>query len=155
VAVTGSDPVAHHASRSETGIVLQSEAAIDNASLAGARRVEPISMPELGIVTRSEGDAAIRLMISGEIDGDTAAQLVAATEETLACHRASQVIIDLAAVTFLDSAGLRTLLTAQRVASEHGTALRIDNAGGAVLRVLEVTGLLAILDGPEQYPKGV
>jgi anti-anti-sigma factor len=61
------------------------------------------------------------------------------------------VIIDLGAVTFLGSSGLRALLTAQRVAGEHDAALTVQNARGIVLHVLTISGLLMILDGHDPY----
>ncbi len=66
-------------------------------------------------------------------------------------RRPAQVIIDLGGVTFLGSSGLRALLTAQRVASEHDATLTVHRAHGTVLQVLTISGLLKVLDGHEPY----
>jgi anti-anti-sigma factor len=107
--------------------------------------------PRLGFTSRPYDDGSLRLAVAGELDMDTVGQLGAAVDEALTAHRPTQMIIDLGAVTFLGSSGLRALLTAQRMAGERGAALRIENARGAVLRVLSVTGLLGILDGHDPY----
>lgn len=102
-------------------------------------------MTNFAITTRDVGDGAVRLLISGEIDMATAEQIPAATEEVLA-GRPTRIEVDLAGVGFLDSSGLRHLLTAHRIAADNGTDLRLVNVTGAPLRVLTLTGLLDILD---------
>jgi anti-sigma B factor antagonist len=112
-------------------------------------RADPMREDHLAISV-SGSDGVVRLAVGGEIDMDTTAQLSEAVRSALSCHPA-QVIIDLAAVTFLGSSGLRALLTAQRVASENDASLTVQNARGVVLQVLTISGLLVILDGHEPY----
>jgi anti-sigma B factor antagonist len=50
------------------------------------------------------------------------------------------VVIDLAAVEFIDSSGLRSLLGASRRAHERGTVVVLRNASSGVLRLLSITG---------------
>ena len=50
------------------------------------------------------------------------------------------IVIDLRDVDFIDSSGLRTLLTATRRAQRHDTCVRLRNVGAAVRRMLEITG---------------
>ena len=60
-------------------------------------------------------------------------------------------MIDLSQVTFMDSSGLRVLLTAHRRAEEAGRGFALVKGGDTVSRLLEVTGLserLELLDEP-------
>jgi anti-anti-sigma factor len=107
-------------------------------------------LDELAITSETNSDDTVRLLVAGEIDIDTTAQFSEAVRAVL-LSRPAQVIIDLGGVTFLGSSGLRALLTAQRVASEHDAALTVQNARGIVLQVLTISGLLMILDGHEPY----
>jgi anti-sigma B factor antagonist len=50
------------------------------------------------------------------------------------------IVLDLDDVDFIDSSGLRTLLTATRRAGERGTVVRLRNVGTTVRRMLEITG---------------
>ena len=54
---------------------------------------------------------------------------------------AGVVLLDLSAVTFCSSSGLRVLIQASQHAAETGVELRIIGAGRPVLRPLQVTGL--------------
>jgi anti-anti-sigma factor len=49
----------------------------------------------------------VPLVLSGEVDLSTAEQITDATEKRPHTERPAEVLIDLAAVTFLDSTGMR------------------------------------------------
>ena len=76
----------------------------------------------------------------GDIDMATAQEfddrLVAATRD----HPDSLIIVDLAEVGFIDSSGLRVLITAARAAQADGGRLRLRPGRPAVQRVFEVSG---------------
>lgn len=74
-------------------------------------------MNDFAIAILNNGDGTARLVITGEIDMANAEQIPAATEKALAEHPA-RILIDLAAVSFLDSSGIRNLLTAHRIAAD-------------------------------------
>ena len=80
------------------------------------------------------------IRISGDLDIDTC---VAASELIRAeiAPPAGVVLLDLSAVTFCSSSGLRVLIQASKHAAEAGVELRIIGAGRPVLRPLQVTGL--------------
>jgi len=50
------------------------------------------------------------------------------------------VVIDLAAVEFIDSSGLRSLLAASRRAQERSTVVVLRNPSAGVKRLLSITG---------------
>jgi anti-anti-sigma factor len=105
------------------------------------------TMIHLDISARRLSDGSTCLTVSGEIDSATADELLEAAENAAAADDHPDVVVDLTGVTFLDSAGIRTLLMARRTAAQHGAVLRVTGAGGHVRKVLTVTGVLDILTG--------
>jgi anti-anti-sigma factor len=53
---------------------------------------------------------------------------------------AEPLVIDLANVSFIDSSGLRSLLSASRRARERASDVTLRNVGPEVLRLLQITG---------------
>lgn len=91
---------------------------------------------------------------SGEIDIASAPALDAALAEA-ADDADGPVAVDLRAVTFMDSSGLRSLLTARRRLAEDGRALGLVCGPGPVRRVLEVAGVLdrlPVVATPDELP---
>jgi anti-anti-sigma factor len=89
------------------------------------------------LVITDQGPSSI--VVSGEIDAHSAPALA----ERLNCCSAVDVdiVVDMSAVTFMDSSGLRVLIDVhQRTAdAPHGLVLRAPSA--SVVRLLEVAGL--------------
>jgi anti-anti-sigma factor len=90
------------------------------------------------------GTHAVRLVARGELDVYVGPVIVEHVTE-LADRGVKLIILDLAGVTFLDSSGLRGIIKAGNVMSDHDGQLLIEGAAGATQRVLEITGML------EQY----
>ena len=82
--------------------------------------------------------------IAGEIDLATIEQVIDAVHTALAA-RPREVHVDMAAVTFLDSSGIRILLQVHREAAEQQVVLRVVNAHQRVTKILEITGLLELM----------
>ncbi len=62
-----------------------------------------------------------------------------------------RIVVDLRGLTFLDSSGLRYVLTLARSASEDGFRLELIQGGDAVRRLFELTGTqdaLPFVDAP-------
>lgn len=80
------------------------------------------------------------VVVSGEVDIATASELseaLAAVASTgIAC-----VLVDLAAVTFMDSSGLGALVIQQRELDVTGRSLRICAASRIVQSVLQMSGV--------------
>lgn len=84
------------------------------------------------------------LVATGELDLATVEILEAAVDTALN-EGFNRVVIDLTAVSFMDSTGMRALLvTSQRLAEENGT-LGVVLSGGPVARALGVTGVDRLL----------
>ena len=82
--------------------------------------------------------------VGGEIDLETSAQLRAVLAELDAD---SNISLDLGDVTYIDSTGLRVLLTARDAANEAGGDLRVSATSSIVSRLIEITGAAELLDG--------
>ena len=75
---------------------------------------------------------------SGVVDAHTAEQLLESLQSTPAGEDA---VADLGDVEFIDSSGLRTLVTVHQQHEAAGSQLRLRNLSAAVARLLEITGL--------------
>lgn len=82
-----------------------------------------------------------RLIVSGEVDAHTGRELEALGAAHLGATDHPDLVIDCAAVTHLDSYGLRVLIELRRVAEEHGGHMRVERASPAVQRLLRLSGL--------------
>ena len=102
----------------------------------------PAEATRLDIETSSEEGRAV-VTLDGEIDPHTTSVLDTAVDE--AVGDGTTVVLDLGAVSFIDSAGLRSLIRAQRVASEAGGTLVLRNVRASARRILDITGLDAEL----------
>ncbi|WP_325052078.1 STAS domain-containing protein [Nocardia stercoris] len=89
--------------------------------------------------TVTAGGEATVLTVTGEVDLATAPALETAIDATLADNPAN-LIIDLARVTFLASAGMAALVAAYRRAGER-TRIAIVAEGPATSRQLKITNL--------------
>jgi anti-anti-sigma factor len=99
---------------------------------------------EFSVSRRRAGDAIV-VAPAGEIDLATVDALEAGIEAALA--EAGYLVLDLRAVTFIDSAGLRLVLETSRKA----TRLSVVRGPGEVQRVFGLVGLeerLEMLDEP-------
>src|SRR6478736_4399478 len=95
------------------------------------------------VVTVSDGHL---VRVSGEVDLASAPQL----SEVLGQFANGTLRVDLSAVTFLDSSGLRTLLHAHRDAQRAGRRMIICGPlVPLVQQTIEVTGLDDVLDFDE------
>jgi anti-sigma B factor antagonist len=94
-------------------------------------------------VERTSGPDGVCVAVAGEVDIDTAPRLRLALAAAL--QEASQVVVDLGAVTFLDSAGLSTLIATHQRAEATGVSLRLQRVPPMVLRLLALTGMDSLL----------
>lgn len=87
-----------------------------------------------------DGEGRTVLAVSGEVD---LATMPALTEALAQAHRdgAAGIVVDLAAVDFMDSSGVRVLVEAAHRAEQAGVPLSVRGARGWVARVLEITGV--------------
>lgn len=85
------------------------------------------------------GDRAI-VAAEGQVDLATAPRLAEALAQAQA-DGIEETVLDLTAVDFLDSVGVRVLVEAAVAARQRGASLSVRGATGWVARVLEITGV--------------
>jgi len=87
---------------------------------------------------RHEGDAAV-VVLSGDIDLESSPGVRTALLDCVSLK--STVIVDLAAVTYIDSSGVASLVEAFQSARKGHTRFALAAASEAALRVLELARL--------------
>ena len=96
----------------------------------------------LTVTVDSDVDGAV-VIVCGEIDLETCAEL---TEALAALEGPRKVSVDLGEVSYIDSTGLRVLLTARDAAEKAGGSLRVSTTSHIVARLIEITGASELLD---------
>ena len=86
--------------------------------------------------------ATVRMTMTGEMDAITARQVHQVVLEALRQHRPTHIELDVAGITYLDSAGIRALVLCQDDARQVGCDITVVNAPARIYRVLEITGLV-------------
>jgi anti-anti-sigma factor len=101
----------------------------------------------LTVHTEQRGDVVV-LSVAGELDMATAPQLQDEITDLLDRGR-NRLVFDLAELTFCDSTGLSVFVRAKNSCDEAGGVLRLAAPQRGVLRILEVSGLVEVL---QTYP---
>lgn len=99
-----------------------------------------------------EEEGRVTVALSGEIDLASLEPLEHELAPTIE-QPPPVLVLDLRAVTFLDSSGLRLILRLDRGQREAGSRLAVVRGGRRVARVLELTGAedhLELVDDPAQ-----
>ncbi len=102
------------------------------------------------------GRSSVRLVMEGELDIAGAPLLTDALQDIDAGARRvipRSVILDLRAVTFVDSAGLHALIEARDACRERGWEMVVVRGPAQVVRVFSLTGMeqeLHLVDHPSQ-----
>ena len=88
-------------------------------------------MTELAITPLVAAGGVQRLQLAGEVDYATVTQLSTAIQTAITAGQTAELVVDLAAVTFLDSGGISALIHGRRTADAHAVAYRIRVPGRA------------------------
>jgi len=84
-------------------------------------------------------DGCVELAVCGEVDPETASLLESALEGV--SPSAARIAVDLSAVTFMDSTGLKVLLDAYRNGRQGQEALVLRSPTPMIRQLLNITGL--------------
>jgi anti-anti-sigma factor len=103
--------------------------------------VRPADPTPLSLEFDTADAAALRAIVSGEIDFASAPSMQARVIAACERERATSLILDLEAVEFMDSSGLRVLLHLQRELSADDGALVLLGPTEEVRKILKLTGL--------------
>lgn len=102
-------------------------------------------------------DGLVRVALKGELDLSTVNK-VEEELESLEAGGAKLIVLDMSSLTFLDSTGLRCLVTADQRARDAGRRLVLVRGPDAVQRVFTITRLeerLEMVDDPASVtPEG-
>jgi anti-anti-sigma factor len=96
-------------------------------------------LPNFRIETTSVGSGTT-MKLSGELDSAICSELTERFEQVVASG-ADEVVLDLAEISFMDSAGLRAIIMIERAARERGIAVTIHSPAGPAADLLQVTGI--------------
>ena len=96
-------------------------------------------------VDTHEEDGAIRLALSGELDISSASRVEEELDRVEA-ERPPVLVLDLRGLAFMDSTGLRLIVSADARAREQGRRLAVVRGPEAVQRIFRVTRLDERLD---------
>jgi len=103
----------------------------------------------LEVVIRATAERAV-VSLEGELDLAAAPEVNALMQGV--AEESSAVLLDIEAVTFMDSAGLRCVLLCERVCREAGVPFALTPGSPRVRRLFAVAGLLDWLPVPEVDP---
>jgi anti-anti-sigma factor len=96
-------------------------------------------------------DEMVRLVLAGEFDLSNAAQVEDALKE-IERERPPLLVLDLRELTFMDSTGLRVMVSADARARDDSRRLAVVQGPESVHRVFRITGLddhLEMVESPE------
>jgi anti-sigma B factor antagonist len=111
------------------------------AALEGRRSAKPSRPHPFTVdVQRRNGSAIVRP--HGELDLATVAPLLAALEDI---ENAGRLVLDLRGLTFLDSSGLRMLVSLHRRSQRDGFQLMLVAPGAPADRAIQLSGLDHVL----------
>ena len=109
-------------------------------------------MTPFTVTKRDDGAGVHRLVMAGELDGDTSEICVAMIANAVEHGDVLEVVVDLRRVTFLSAAGVRALLLGREATARMGREFRVVNATGIVHQVLRISGVhqtLAVTSEPD------
>jgi anti-anti-sigma factor len=101
-------------------------------------------------IDASNREGVVRLRLRGEFDLAAVAALSAAIDDGLAAAPTRGLVLDVHEVTFLDCATLGVLMRGHLVAAKQGLPYEAVGARGLPRSVMEMTGILAVLEPPPQ-----
>ena len=105
---------------------------------------------ESTFTTRVESFAdSVVVHVDGDIDLATSGRL--SDDMSRLAESGPNLVLDLTEVPFVDSVGISALLATRSAVLDHGGSLAIRNPSSAVRRLLDLTGLAALLMESTQH----
>ena len=93
-------------------------------------------------ISKTREDSALTVALEGRLDTTTAPELEAALKEAL--PGVGELTIDMSKLEYISSAGLRVLLSTQKVMNKQGE-MKITGVNETIMEIFEVTGFSDIL----------
>ena len=95
----------------------------------------------LNIEKKTEG-TALSVILTGRLDTTTSPELESEMNGSL--EGVTSLVIDMAGLEYISSAGLRVLLAAQKIMGKQGE-MKVINVNEPIMDIFEVTGFSEIL----------
>ena len=95
----------------------------------------------LNIEKKKEG-SKLELVLAGRLDTTTAPELEKELKASL--DGVDELVFDMASLEYISSAGLRVLLSAQKIMNQQGT-MKVLHVNETIMEIFEVTGFSDIL----------
>jgi anti-sigma B factor antagonist len=102
-------------------------------------------MSTLSLQTYQESDS-VRVAVSGELDLSSALVFEEELRRIEDQSKPALLVLDLRSLKFMDSTGLRLILSAHARAIKRGRKLAIVEGGDAIRRIFRLTGVLERLN---------
>lgn len=93
-------------------------------------------------IEKNLSGTTLTLTLAGRLDTTTAPELEAALDSSLSCVQ--NLILDLQALEYVSSAGLRVILKAQKIMNAQGS-MRLIHVNDTIMEVFDITGFADIL----------
>lgn len=93
-------------------------------------------------INKTMENSTLHIALEGRLDTTTAPQLEAELKQSIADN--TELILDFTKLEYLSSAGLRVLLSAQKMMNKQGSMV-IRGVNDLIMEVFEVTGFVDIL----------
>ncbi len=92
-------------------------------------------------INKESNGSELKISLEGRLDTTTAPQL---DEEVKALDGVTKLVFDFTSLEYISSAGLRVLLSAQKIMNKQGSMV-IKNVSSEIKEIFEVTGFVDIL----------
>ncbi len=93
-------------------------------------------------ITKNRNGTRLELVLEGRLDTTTAPHLEAELKQSV--NGVTELALDLGKLEYLSSAGLRVLLSAQKVMNRQGSMV-VRNVNETIMEIFDVTGFTDIL----------
>ena len=93
-------------------------------------------------IEKKKNGAKLELALTGRLDTTTAPELEKELKASL--DGVDELVFDMASLEYISSAGLRVLLSAQKIMNKQGT-MKVLHVNETIMEIFEVTGFSDIL----------
>jgi anti-anti-sigma factor len=98
-------------------------------------------------IDTSRPDGVAHVALSGEVDLGAAPMIRSRIKALLRDESTAGIVVDLSAVSFIDSSGIGVLIGCRRIAADRDKTFRAGDATGQVAVILGRTGVAELLAG--------
>lgn len=92
-------------------------------------------------IAASFASGRLTVFLSGELDHHEAGSAIRAINDLIEKHMPRECVIDMSALSFMDSSGIAVLINASRKMKSFGGALSVENPAEQAKKVLDASGI--------------